>query len=420
MSDDSLINEAIKAASGKEYVYIVAGLRSVSESEGFDRVDMKMPASHVELIEAVAAVNKNVVVFLLGGSPMEIVWQNNVKGILMCYLGGETVGKAIAELIIGKKAPGGRLSESWPYRAEDNPSTSYFPGYEKTVEYREGIFVGYRYYDTAGKRVRFPFGFGLSYTTFEYGVLQASKSRLDDTDTLTLTLYIKNTGNVAGSEVVQLYVAHKNPTIFKAAHELKGFEKVYLSPGESKSVCFTLDKRSFAYYNTELGDWHVETGEYELRVGASSRDIRGSVTVSVSSTAEVAVPDYRVSAPAYYDLSNGLNNVSDEEFAAVLGRPLPQRNRNKNEPFDQNSTLGDIREKWIGRVFAKRVEQEAIKTLSTMSDDIITMFERMFNEMPLRSIRMMAGDKMPPQLVEGLVAVLNGHPIKGLLLMGKK
>jgi len=219
---------------------------------------------------------------------------------------------------------------------------------------------------------------------------------------------------------VQLYVSHKNPTIFKAEQELKGFEKVTLAPGESKNVEFVLDKRVFAYYNTEIADWHVESGKYELRIGASSRDIRGSVTVEVKSTVDAKVPDYRESAPAYYDLSDGISNVPDEQFTAILGRPLPKREKSKDEPFDENATFGDIKVKWIGRVFAKKVKQEAAKKMSNMSEDISEMLDRMFEDMPLRSIRMMAGEDMPPQLIDGLLTALNGQPIKGLRMMGKK
>jgi len=418
--DETLTAEAIKAAKDKDYVYIIAGLPAPYESEGFDRESMKMPESHNKLIEKISAVNKNVVVFLLGGSPMELVWQDKVKSILMCYLGGETVGKAIADLIIGKQAPAGRLAETWPFTSKENPSAPYFPGYQKTVEYRESIYVGYRYYDTAGKPVRFPFGFGLSYTTFEYGEPKADKTSIDDTDTVTVTVEVKNTGTVAGSEVVQLYVSHKNPTIFKAAQELKGFEKVTLSPGESKTAVITLDKRAFAYYNTKIAGWHVESGEYELRIGASSRDIRGSITVNVKSTVEAEIPDYRETAPMYYDIKNGISNVPDEQFVAVLGRPLPKRFRGKNDPFDDNATFKDIQVKWIGRVFAKRVKKEAMKKMSNMADDINEMLDKMFDDMPLRSMRMMAGKDMPPNLVEGLLTALNGRLIKGLRMMGKK
>jgi len=417
--DDTLINEAVKAAESKDYVFVIAGLPAPYESEGFDRDSMKMPESHNKLIETLAAENKNVVVFLLGGSPMEVIWEDKVKGILLCYLGGETVGKAIADLIIGKQAPGGRLAESWPFVTGDNPSAPYFPGYQKSVEYRESIYVGYRYYNTAGKPVRYPFGFGLSYTTFEYSEPKADKTSIDDTETVTVTLDVKNTGSVAGSDVIQLYVAHKNPTIFKAVHELKGFEKVNLAPGESKTVSISLDKRAFAYYNTNINDWHVETGEYEVQIGASSRDIRGKVTINVKSTVEAEVPDYREKAPAYYDIKNNINNIPDDQFVALLGRPLPKRERSKNEPFDDNSTFNDIQVKWIGRVFAKKVKQAAMEKLSNTSDDLIRLMDRMFDEMPLRSIRMMAGKDMPPQLIDGLLTALNGQLIKGLLMMRK-
>ena len=421
MSDDALIAQAVQAADGKDYVFVIAGLPAPYESEGFDRESMKMPESHNKLIKELAAVSgaKKIVVFLLGGSPMEIVWQDDVKAILMCYLGGETVGKAIADLILGKQAPGGRLAETWPLTAAENPSASYFPGYPKTVEYRESIYVGYRYYDTAGEPVRFPFGYGLSYTEFEYSDPMVDKGSFYDTDKVTVTVSVKNTGEIAGSEVVQLYVSHKNPTIFKAAHELKGFEKVFLAPGESKSVSFTLDKRAFAYYNIKIADWHVESGEYELRIGASSRDIKGRIIVNVKSSVVETVPDYKATAPAYYHPAR-IDNIPDEQFAALLGRPLPQRERGKDEPFDDNATFGEIQVKWIGRVFSKQVKKKAAEKLGNSVDDVKTMLDRMFNDMPLRSLRMLAGGDMPPQLIEGLLTALNGQLIKGLRMMGKK
>ena len=420
--DEAQITEAIKATEGKDYVFVVAGLPAPYESEGFDRDSMKMPESHNKLIERLADAGpaKNIVVFLLGGSPMEVVWKDKVKGILMCYLGGETVGKAIAGMITGGLAPCGRLAESWPFTSEDNPSSVYFPGYQRTVEYRESIYVGYRYYDTAEKDVCYPFGYGLSYTTFEHSEPKADKTSIDDTETVTVTLDIKNTGSTAGSEVVQLYVAHKDPTIFKADQELKGFEKVKLAPGESKTISITLDKRAFAYYNTEIADWHVESGEYELRIGASSRDIRGRIPITVKSTIDAAVPDYRKTAPAYYDIKNGIKTIPDEQFAALLGRPLPKRVRGEKEPFDENATFSDIQVKWIGRFFTKKIKQEAMKKLSNTTEDIVEMMDRMFNDMPLRSIKMMAGKNIPPFLIEGILTALNGNIIKGLLMVGRR
>jgi len=418
--DEALIDEAVEIAREKDYVFVVAGLPAAYESEGFDRESMKMPESHNKLIKELAKVNDNVVVFLLGGSPMEVEFQDDVKGILMCYLGGETVGKAIADLILGKQAPAGRLAESWPYTSNANPTASYFPGYSKTVEYRESIYVGYRYYDTARKPVRFPFGFGLSYTTFAYSKPVVDKASINDTEAVTISVNVKNTGTMAGSEVVQLYVSHKKPTIYKAEHELKGFEKVFLNPGEIKTVSFTLNKRSFAYYNINISDWHVESGEYELRIAASSRDIRGRIAINVKSTVDAEIPDYRKTAPIYYDLTNGISNISEKQFAIILGRPLPPRIRGKHDMFDENATLSDIQTKWIGQVFAKQFKAQAQAKLSTMSEDIEEMFNRMFDDMPLRSLRMMAGGDMPPQLIEGLLTALNGRLIKGVRMMMKK
>jgi beta-glucosidase len=243
---------------------------------------------------------------------------------------------------------------------------------------------------------------------------------MDDTDTLAVSIDIKNTGSATGSEVVQLYVAQKNPTIFKAAHELKGFEKVVLAPGESKTVSFSLDKRSFAYYNTDIADWHVESGEYEIRAGASSRDIRGSVAVKVNTTVQVPVPNYRDTAPSYYDLKDGIANVPDDQFTAIMGRPLPRREIGKDEPFDATATLKDIQVHWFGRLFSRMFKKQAAKKMSEMSEDIAAMMEHMFDEMPLRSIKMLAGGQMPPNFINGLLTVVNGNFFKGLRQMREK
>ena len=412
--NEGLIADATSIAKDKDLVFIIAGLPDNYESEGFDRTSMKMPESHNKLIEAVASANPNIVVFLVGGAPMEIAWEAQVKGVLMCYLGGEAGGRAIADLIMGERAPGGRLAESWPFTAGDNPSAPYFPGYQKTVEYRESIFVGYRYYDTAGKDVRYPFGFGLSYTAFEYGEPKLAKSSIKDSERLDIAIEVKNIGETTGSEVVQLYVAHQNPAIFKAEQELKGFEKVILAPGESKTVAFSLARRAFAFYNTAVADWHVERGEYEIRLGSSSRDIRKMVSVRVDSEVSATIPDYRETAPSYYDLKNGLSDVSDEEFTAILGRPIPKRERDRAAPFDENSTFGDIQAKWFGRLFAKIVKKQAAKALGGSTDDIKTMLDSMFDDMPLRGVLAMAGDRASPGLLDGVLIVLNGSFFKGI------
>ena len=398
-------------------MYVFAGLSDSYESEGFDRDSLVMPESHVELIQAVSQVNEHVVVILLGGAPMEMPWADLVQGILLMYLGGETCGGACADLLLGKADPGGRLAESWPFTEEDSPSHGNFPGYPLAVEYREALFIGYRYYDTAKKALRYPFGYGLSYTQFEYGELKLSSREMKDDGILTVSFTIKNTGACAGSEVAQLYLSCRDSVIIRAEQELKGFEKVHLAAGESREIRFTLSGRDFAYYNTQIADWHVESGAYEVRIGASSRDIRLSGSLHVDSTLEAIVPDLRKITPAYYDLANGLK-VSDEEFTALLGRPIPPRQRQKGSAYTLDSTLTDIQDKWLGRVLWNMLNKQ-VKKLGEDSPDIKIMAEKMLPDLPLRFLIMLSPGSIKLPQVEGLVEILNGHLIKGLRMMKK-
>lgn len=416
--NDALIVDACEVAKGQDKVFVVAGLPDEYEAEGYDRTDMHMPESHNKLIDAVTKVNPNVCVVLLCGAPVEMPWQDEVQAILLTYLGGEAGGSALADIVLGKRTPGGRLAESWPYTVADNASYNYFPGYTKSVEYRESIYVGYRYYDKAKKAVRFPFGYGLSYTKFDYGKPVLGKSAIKDTEELTVTVPIKNTGKLAGSEVVQLYVSHKKPSIFKAEQELKGFEKVTLQPGESAEVRFALDKRSFAYYNVELKDWHVESGDYEIRIGASSRDIRHKAVVAVTSTVKAAVPDYSKVAPCYYDLKNGIGDVPDAAFVALLGRGLPPRERVPGTPHTPNSTFSDITDTKFGRWLYNFAKKKA-STMFEESDDAGSMAQAMFNDAPLR-ILYMAGGRFTPSMMDGLLTMINGKFFKGLGMILKK
>ena len=281
-TDKKLLNEAVSCAKKNDIAVIFAGLPDAFESEGYDRKHMRMPECQLELIREVAKVNKNIVVVLHNGSPVEVPFMDDIKGLLEVYLGGQAVGKATCDLLFGKVNPSGKLAESWPLKLEDNPSYLSFPGVGDDLEYTEGIFVGYRYYDTKKMAVRFPFGYGLSYTTFEYSDLHISASEINDDDTLTVSCTIKNTGSCEGMEIVELYVRDKESSVVRPFKELKGFEKVSLRPGESKKIAFNLDKRAFAYYETAINDWFVEYGEFEIMIGASSRDIRltGSVYVN--------------------------------------------------------------------------------------------------------------------------------------------
>jgi beta-glucosidase len=418
LPNEALIAEACRVAAGKEIVYIFAGLPGKYESEGVDRTSMAMPESHVALIKAVGKVNPHVVVILHGGAPMEMDWADGMQGILLLYLGGETGGAACADLLLGKANPGGKLAESWPFTDADSPSHDFFPGYPLTVEYREGLFVGYRYYDTAQKPVRYPFGYGLSYTQFEYDNLKLSAREMKDTGTLTVTCTVKNTGACAGSEIVQLYISCRNSVIIRPEHELKGFEKTFLEPGESRAVSFTLTSRDFSYYNVFLPGWHVENADYEVRISSSSRDIRLSDLVHVTSTVNATLPDLCKAAPCYYDLSGGMK-VSDEEFAALLGRPIPPREREKGAPHTVNSTMGDIGDKFIGRLLIGMLKGQ-IKKLFKDDPDMMALASKGTLDLPLRFMTLMGGGAITVTMVEGLVEMLNGHFLRGLKMITKK
>lgn len=288
-ADEAMLAEAVAAAENADIAVIFAGLPDAFESEGYDREHMRMPECQNRLIAEIVKVQPNTVVVLHNGSPVEMPWADDVKGILESYLCGQAVGEAQVDLLFGRANPCGKLAETIPYKLSDNPSYLNFPGDGKTVEYREGVFVGYRYYDTKEMPVRYPFGYGLSYTTFAYSDLKLSAKEIKDTDRLTVSLKVKNTGDMAGREIVQLYVADKTGVVSRPVKELKNFAKVELEPGEEKTVIMELDKRSFAWYNTEISDWYAATGTYEILVGSSSRDIHLRDAVQIVSTTEIPV-----------------------------------------------------------------------------------------------------------------------------------
>ena len=286
-TDEKLLAEAVEAAKKAKAAVIFAGLPDAFESEGFDRKHMSMPDCQNKLIEKVAEVQPNTIVVLHNGSPVEMPWVNKVKGIVEAYLSGQAVGGAVCDILFGKVNPSAKLPETFPLKLEDNPSYLSYFGEGDMVEYREGIFVGYRYYDKKKMDVLFPFGHGLSYTTFEYSNLNVDKEKIKDTDIMTVSVDVTNTGKMAGKEVVQLYVADKKSTVIRPVKELRDFAKVELAPGETKTVSFVLDKRAFAYYSVKIHDWHVETGEFDILIGKSSRDIVLSKTVTVESTVKI-------------------------------------------------------------------------------------------------------------------------------------
>ena len=310
-----MIAEAAAAAKKAKVAVVFAGLPDAYESEGYDRTHMRMPESQNRLIEAVAEANPNTVVVLHNGSPVEMPWIGKVKGVLEAYLGGQAVGLAEVKVLFGDVNPSGHLPESFPIKLEDNPSYLFYGGEPAGTEYREGIFVGYRYYDKKKMDVLFPFGYGLSYTTFEYSGLKLSADKIKDTDTVTVTVTVKNTGKRAGKTVAQVYVGDVEGYVnaIRPVRELKAFKKIELQPGESKEVSFTLCKRAFATWRSEIHDWFVESGEFSIEVGDSSACLPLKATVTVESTQKL---------PAHYDMNSIVMDLMKDPKAKEVIAPL--------------------------------------------------------------------------------------------------
>ncbi len=342
-TDDKLLSEAVQAAKECEIAVMFVGLPDLFESEGYDRSHLRLPECQIELIERVSEVNENTVVVLHNGSAVEMPFADNVKGILEAYLGGQAVGQAEVDILFGKKNPSGKLAETFPRKLSDNPSYLNFPGEGDRVRYQEGIFVGYRYYDKKEIEPLYPFGYGLSYTTFEYKDIDISKSEMNDDEEVTVTVTVKNTGKIKGKEIVQLYVNDEQSSVIRPIKELKGFEKVMLNPGEEKKVAFVLDKRSFAYYNTDISDWYTEYGRYNIFVGSSSRDIRLKTCVYVAPTNKIRVE------------------------------------------YTLNSTGGDIMSTEMGKELFKEFLKEVNVGINSDSDKREGELS-MYNELPLRAI----------------------------------
>lgn len=333
--EDKLLNEAVMCAGNADAAVIFAGLPDSFESEGYDRSHMRMPESQLRLIDEICKVNQNIVVVLHNGSPVEMPFAEKVNGILETYLGGQAVGGAVCDVLFGKVNPCGKLPETFPMKLSDNPSYLNFPGEGDKVKYNEGVFVGYRYYDYKEIAPLFPFGHGLSYTTFEYSGLNLSHSEISGDKILTAEVTVKNTGSVSGKEIVQLYVSEKHSQVIRPVKELKGFEKVELKPGEEKKVMFRLDSRAFSYYCEELNGWRAEYGEYEIMVGSSSRDIRLKESVYVSSGEKtsahftlnstfgdiMAVPEGR---KIFSELAAMANVGVDDSDSAIMGEGSAQ------------------------------------------------------------------------------------------------
>ena len=395
--------EALKIAKEADVILYCFGLDEISESEGLDRTHMRIPEKQIEFLQKLAGVNKNIVGILSGGSPIEMGWEKNLKGILHGYLGGQAGAGAMLDVITGIINPSGHLNETYPMKYEDVPSSNYFPAKERTAEYREGIYVGYRYYETAGVPVRYPFGYGLSYTTFEYSNLHISENGI--------SLVVTNTGKLAGADVIQMYVSLPEAEIFRPQKELKGFAKVKLKPGESKEVQILFDDKTFRYWNTATDRWETEEGEYVISVGSNVRDIVLSGNIKIKGTTNIIPEGYKTKCMRDYYYTGNVKNVMNLAFADLLGHEIPHRpwdgELDRNDAICQMYYAKNPLARGIYKVLKKMKE----KSEAAGKPDLNILF--IYN-MPFRGIAKMTGGTVSQKMVDGMVMAVNGHFFRGI------
>lgn len=390
---------AIEAARKADVVLFFGGLDEISESEGLDRTHMDMPYAQDTLLDEITTVNSNVIVVLSAGSAIEMPWYSYVKGIVHGYLGGQAGASAMMNVLTGKINPSGKLNETYPLHYKDTPAYAYYPSKERSSEYRESLYVGYRYYTTVGKMTRFPFGFGLSYTNFEYKDLKVSSEGVK--------FIVKNTGNVAGTEITQLYVGKQSDTIFRPVRELKGFKRVELEPGEEKEVQILFDDNSFRFYDTRTDSWEIESGTYQIMIGENAEHMLLEDTLDVVGTVENG--GYKKEEmPEYF--SGQIKDISDEEFTRLYGREIPD-----------GSWSGEIRmndavcQLYYGKGIFGKLFYGVLRILLKISEwqgkpNLNVLFN--YN-MPIRGYAKMTGGFVTMEMAEALTEMANGHRIKG-------
>ena len=393
-----MIEEAVHLAKEAEMVLLCVGLDEILESEGMDRLHMELSQSQQALIDAVSNVNKNIILVLSGGAPFVMPERGKYRAAIHGYLGGQAGASAMAKALLGDINPSGKLNETWPLKLEDNPSYPYFPSKERTAEHREGPYIGYRYYDTAKINVRYPFGYGLSYTTFLYSDIHADKN--------TVTFTLTNIGSRDGSEIAQVYVSCKNGKVFRPKKELKGFTKVFLKAGECKEVSVTLDDKAFRYFNVKTNRWEVETADYEISVGASVADIRLTSQIHVTGT----------NAPIPYDAmpsyeSGNITSVSDEEFKKLLNHDIPDGSWSGE--LTRNDAICQLyyAKTGIARFAYKILTHLKNKSEAKGKPDLNILF--IYN-MPFRAMGKMSGGMVSDKMVDDIVFLVNGHFWRGL------
>ena len=402
-----LVKKAVKLAKAADIVILCLGLDEVSEAEGLDREHIKIPDNQIELFRQVRVFAKQVVVVLSCGSAVETGFCRSADAIVYACLSGQAGASAVTDVLTGKVNPSGKLAETFPVKYADCSSASHFPGKQMTVEYREGPYIGYRYYDTAKVPVAYPFGFGLSYTVFSYSDISADENGVSFT--------ISNVGDYDGAEVAQLYVGKYGAKVFRPAKELKGFKKVFIKKGESVAVTIPFDDKTFRYFNVKTDKWEVEGGDYQLYIGASSADIRLTATVTRQGTTDI-MPYEESELPSYY--SGKVANVGNAEFTALLGREIPdpgykfyKRNR---MVIHENCTIADLRysKRWVGRAVAGAI-RFAISFLRKIGQRTTanTLVMGVLHQ-PIRGLAKFGG--MSRRQLEAMLMMFNGHLFKGV------
>ena len=397
--DEMLKVNAGILAKKADVVLLCLGLDEIQESEGLDRTTMDLAANQQELLHFLHSANPNIAMVFHAGSSVTMPWLGDCEALLYAALCGQAGAGAVCDALTGKVNPCGKLAETWALRYEDVPSAANFAGADKTVEYREGPFVGYRYFETVEKPVQFPFGYGLSYTTFAYSDLTA--------DANGVTLTVTNTGSVAGSEIVQLYIGKPDSKIIRPAKELKGFVKVHLAPGEKKSVTILFDDKAFRYWNTETSRWETEPGRYEIMVGASVADIRLRAAVVIAGT-QAPLPEQNPALDCYRKAD--VLHVSDETFATLLGHPIPS----KKPKIDRNLTFGEMYRgrSPLGWLICAVLTLLLKQSIARGKPELNILF--IYN-MPLRALAKMTNGMVSMGMVDGLVMELQGFWIIGLV-----
>lgn len=399
-TDEVLKKEAIDLAEKADVVIYCFGLDELSESEGLDRTHMRIPQNQIELLEAMMRVNPNIVGVLSAGSAIEMPWISSCKAVLHGYLAGQAGASAMLDLIMGKANPSGRLNETYPIRYEDTPAYRNFPSTERNAEYRESIYIGYRYYDTSMVRTLFSFGFGLSYTQFEYSNLHVKRDGIDVT--------VTNTGEYDGAEVVQLYVALPNAVVFRPQKELKGFKKVFIKAGEQTTVHIPFDDKTFRYWNVKTNQWEVEMGNYEIMVGASVSDIRLKGMLQVEGTTEQY--PYNPAKMQYY-YTGLVQDICDADFETLLGHSIPSGKWSGE--LGKNDAICQLyyAKSGIARFIYKRLTAMKKKSEEKGKPDLNILF--IYN-MPFRAMAKMTAGNVSMDMVTGMVNVVNGHFFKGM------